>query len=86
MPEGYQGIWEQVNLLVKPRQSLPGILDFGNPAVNVFPEAEEVLMIYACLGNYFPRPILLKRSVYQGAERTGSNLRSFISNAFNMVT
>jgi len=34
--KGYQGMGEQVNLLVQPRQPLSGILDFGRAGVGIF--------------------------------------------------
>jgi hypothetical protein len=34
LAKGYQGTGEQVNLLLQPRQPLPGILDFGQPGVS----------------------------------------------------
>jgi hypothetical protein len=57
-----------------------GIRNLGQARVGVLPEVEESFMIYMNFEIYFLRPILLKRSVKRGSERTGSNLGSLISN------
>jgi hypothetical protein len=36
---------KQVNLLVQPRQPIPGVLDFGQAGVGVFPEVEDTLVL-----------------------------------------
>ena len=41
------------NFALQPRQPLPGILDFGQAGVGVFPEVEEALELY-CRFSPFP--------------------------------
>jgi hypothetical protein len=65
--------WLFLLLPLQPRQPLPGILNLELGGVGVLPKVEELLMICEGLEIYLSKPILLKRLMKRGSERTGSN-------------